>query len=29
LIGFMDAHPDIAARNREVPRRWKEFRGEA
>ena len=26
LIGFMDAHPDIAARNREVPRRWKEFR---
>jgi spore coat polysaccharide biosynthesis protein SpsF (cytidylyltransferase family) len=29
LIGFMDAHPDIAGRNREVPRRWKEFRSEA
>ena len=29
LIAFMDAHPDVAARNREVPRRWKEFRSEA
>lgn len=29
LIAFLDANPDIAARNRDVPRRWKEFRGES
>jgi spore coat polysaccharide biosynthesis protein SpsF (cytidylyltransferase family) len=28
LIEFMDAHSDIAAANRNVPRRWKEFRGD-
>lgn len=26
LIAFMDAHPEIASANRDVPRRWKEFR---
>jgi len=26
LIAFMDAHPQIASANRDVPRRWKEFR---
>lgn len=29
LIAFLDANPDVAARNRDVPRRWKEFRGES
>jgi spore coat polysaccharide biosynthesis protein SpsF (cytidylyltransferase family) len=26
IIEFIDAHPDIAALNRDVPRRWKAFR---
>lgn len=26
MIAFLDSRPDIAARNRDVPRRWKEFR---
>jgi spore coat polysaccharide biosynthesis protein SpsF (cytidylyltransferase family) len=26
LIAFMDKNPDVAAANRDVPRRWKEFR---
>jgi spore coat polysaccharide biosynthesis protein SpsF (cytidylyltransferase family) len=29
LIRFMDEHPDIAAINRSVARRWKEFRDDA
>lgn len=29
LIRFMDRHPDIASINRDVARRWKEFRGDA
>jgi spore coat polysaccharide biosynthesis protein SpsF (cytidylyltransferase family) len=28
LIAYMEANPDVAARNRDVPRRWKEFRQE-
>jgi spore coat polysaccharide biosynthesis protein SpsF (cytidylyltransferase family) len=29
VIAFLDAHPDLAAANRDVPRRWKEFRDDA
>jgi spore coat polysaccharide biosynthesis protein SpsF len=28
VIGFLDAHPDIAKVNADVPRRWKEFRAD-
>ncbi|HLH89450.1 MAG TPA: glycosyltransferase family protein [Xanthobacteraceae bacterium] len=28
LIAFMERHPDVAAANRNVPRRWKEFRSD-
>jgi spore coat polysaccharide biosynthesis protein SpsF len=28
IIRFLDAHPQIAQRNRDVPRRWKAFRAE-
>jgi spore coat polysaccharide biosynthesis protein SpsF (cytidylyltransferase family) len=29
LLSFMDGNPDVAAINRSVARRWKEFRGDA
>lgn len=29
LIAFLDAHPEVAEVNKDVPRRWKEFRADA